>query len=78
MSVEFFQVLPKLGKLISGVDGPYGYLPASVQSFPPVEELKKKVECAGFQNVDYRLLTGGVAVLLLGSVGSEFGSFPDS
>lgn len=67
----FLQILPKLGKLISGVDGPYGYLPASVQSFPPVEELKKKAECAGFQNVDYRLLAGGIAVLLLGSAGSD-------
>ncbi|MBN1569360.1 MAG: ubiquinone/menaquinone biosynthesis methyltransferase [Acidobacteria bacterium] len=63
----FLRILPKLGNLISGVNGPYGYLPASVQSFPPVEELKKKVENAGFQNVDYRLLTGGIAVLVMGS-----------
>lgn len=67
----FLQVLPKLGKLISGVDGPYGYLPASVQSFPPIEELKEKAEGAGFQNVEYRLLTAGIAVLLLGSVRSD-------
>jgi demethylmenaquinone methyltransferase/2-methoxy-6-polyprenyl-1,4-benzoquinol methylase len=67
----FLRVLPKLGKLISGVDGPYGYLPASVQSFPPVEELKLKVECAGFRNVEYRLLTAGIAVLLLGRTGSD-------
>jgi demethylmenaquinone methyltransferase / 2-methoxy-6-polyprenyl-1,4-benzoquinol methylase len=63
----FVWALPKLGKLISGVDGPYGYLPASVQSFPRAEELKNKAEQAGFVNVEYRLLTAGIAVLLLGS-----------
>ncbi len=67
----FLRALPKLGKLISGVDGPYGYLPASVQSFPNADELKKKAELAGFCNVKYRLLTGGIAVLLIGSAGSD-------
>jgi demethylmenaquinone methyltransferase/2-methoxy-6-polyprenyl-1,4-benzoquinol methylase len=62
----FFRVLPKLGKLISGVDGPYGYLPASVQAFPSAEELKQRMEEAGFKNAEYKLLTGGIAVLLIG------------
>jgi demethylmenaquinone methyltransferase/2-methoxy-6-polyprenyl-1,4-benzoquinol methylase len=62
----FVSVLPKLGKLISGVDGPYGYLPASVQSFPPVEELRKRAENAGFNGLETRLLTGGIAVLVMG------------
>jgi demethylmenaquinone methyltransferase / 2-methoxy-6-polyprenyl-1,4-benzoquinol methylase len=62
----FMNVLPRIGRLISGVEGPYGYLPASVQAFPPVEELKKRVENAGFAKVDPLLLTGGIAVLILG------------
>jgi demethylmenaquinone methyltransferase/2-methoxy-6-polyprenyl-1,4-benzoquinol methylase len=62
----FLQVLPKLGRLLSGVDGPYGYLPASVQAFPHVEELKKIVEQASFENVEYRRLTAGIAVLVVG------------
>jgi demethylmenaquinone methyltransferase / 2-methoxy-6-polyprenyl-1,4-benzoquinol methylase len=62
----FLRVLPKLGRLLSGVNGPYGYLPSSVQSFPPVEELKKRAEAAGFQKVECRLLTGGIAILLVG------------
>ena len=66
----FLRVLPKLGKIISGVEGPYGYLPASVQSFPSAETLKEKAERAGFQNVEFKLLTAGVAVLLLGDAGS--------
>jgi len=62
----FQSVLPRLGRLISGVEGPYGYLPASVRSFPPIEELKKRVENAGFTKVDPMLLTGGIAVLVMG------------
>ena len=30
----FRSVLPKVGTLISGVSGPYAYLPASVARFP--------------------------------------------
>lgn len=67
----FLRILPKLGKLISGVEGPYGYLPASVQSFPNAEALKERAELAGFCNVEYRLLTAGIAILLLGSAKSS-------
>jgi demethylmenaquinone methyltransferase/2-methoxy-6-polyprenyl-1,4-benzoquinol methylase len=63
----FLRVLPKLGKVISGVAGPYGYLPASVQSFPSAESLKEKAEQAGFQSVQFKLLTAGVAILVLGN-----------
>ncbi len=62
----FVFVLPRLGRLFSGVDGPYGYLPASVQAFPPVGELRKRVEGAGFTQVEFRLLTAGIAVLVIG------------
>jgi demethylmenaquinone methyltransferase / 2-methoxy-6-polyprenyl-1,4-benzoquinol methylase len=62
----FCKILPKAGKLISGVDGPYGYLPASVQTFPRAEELKLRIEHAGFNDAEYKLLTAGIAVLLIG------------
>jgi len=62
----FAQVLPRLGKLISGVDGPYKYLPDSVSTFPPPEALEKLVEEAGLGDVEHRSLTAGVAILLLG------------
>jgi demethylmenaquinone methyltransferase/2-methoxy-6-polyprenyl-1,4-benzoquinol methylase len=62
----FLRVLPGLGRLISGIDGPYRYLPASVGGFPGPAELSRQIECAGFTSVEYRLLTGGIAVLLLG------------
>ncbi len=65
----FLSVLPRIGRLVSGVEGPYGYLPASVQTFPPAEELKKRVEVGGFRAVDPILLTGGIAVLIMGKAG---------
>jgi demethylmenaquinone methyltransferase/2-methoxy-6-polyprenyl-1,4-benzoquinol methylase len=67
----FLQLLPKVGKLVSGVDGPYGYLPTSVQAFPRIEELKRKAELAGFGNVKSRLLTAGIAILLIGDAASD-------
>jgi demethylmenaquinone methyltransferase/2-methoxy-6-polyprenyl-1,4-benzoquinol methylase len=67
----FLKVLPKIGRLVSGVAGPYGYLPNSVQAFPPVEELMQRAERAGFVNMDYRLLTAGIAILLIGNTGRD-------
>jgi demethylmenaquinone methyltransferase/2-methoxy-6-polyprenyl-1,4-benzoquinol methylase len=67
----FFRLLPKIGKLLSGVEGPYAYLPDSVQAFPPAEKLAKKVERAGFTQVEHKLLSSGVAVLLMGKAGAD-------
>ncbi len=60
----FLKVLPKIGKWISGVDGPYRYLPDSVQAFPTPAELRDRIALSGFRNVESRLLTLGIAVLL--------------
>jgi len=62
----FLKILPRAGQWISGADGPYRYLPNSVQNFPSAEELKKKAEDAGFRNVCIRRLAAGAAVLLTG------------
>jgi demethylmenaquinone methyltransferase/2-methoxy-6-polyprenyl-1,4-benzoquinol methylase len=61
----FLKILPRLGRLLSGVDGPYQYLPDSVQSFPSAAKLKKMAEQEGFSKVEHRFLTGGVAVLIV-------------
>jgi len=65
----FLNILPEIGRMISGVDGPYAYLPNSVQEFPPPEDLKRRAGLAGFVNIECRLLTGGIAVLLVGKAG---------
>jgi demethylmenaquinone methyltransferase / 2-methoxy-6-polyprenyl-1,4-benzoquinol methylase len=61
----FTRVLPRLGKLLSGEEGPYAYLAASVQTFPPPDRLRGIISQAGFSGAKYRLLTGGIAVLHL-------------
>jgi demethylmenaquinone methyltransferase/2-methoxy-6-polyprenyl-1,4-benzoquinol methylase len=60
----FTRVLPRIGSLISGVEGPYRYLPESVRAFPPPERLCDLVESCGFRQPRFRLLTGGIAAVV--------------
>jgi demethylmenaquinone methyltransferase/2-methoxy-6-polyprenyl-1,4-benzoquinol methylase len=62
----FAHVLPRLGTWLSGVSGPYQYLPDSVSRFPDQEALAAALREAGFVEVSYRNLTGGVAALHVG------------
>jgi demethylmenaquinone methyltransferase/2-methoxy-6-polyprenyl-1,4-benzoquinol methylase len=62
----FRRVLPRLGKWISGVEGPYRYLPDSVAQFPEQEVLAEKLRAAGFHKVSYVNFTRGVAALHVG------------
>jgi demethylmenaquinone methyltransferase / 2-methoxy-6-polyprenyl-1,4-benzoquinol methylase len=62
----FRRVLPRVGGWISGVDGPYRYLPDSVSLFPDQETLAEKMRAVGFKEVHYSNFTGGVAALHLG------------
>lgn len=61
--VYFRYILPRIGRWLSGVEGPYGYLPASVAAFPPAREFARQVEAAGFEDVAVRPLTLGIALL---------------
>jgi demethylmenaquinone methyltransferase/2-methoxy-6-polyprenyl-1,4-benzoquinol methylase len=59
----WFDVLvPLAGKVLPGGKA-YTYLPASVRRFPGPEELKAVVEQAGFGEVEYRRLGGGIVAL---------------
>ncbi|MGD0921344.1 MAG: bifunctional demethylmenaquinone methyltransferase/2-methoxy-6-polyprenyl-1,4-benzoquinol methylase UbiE [Terriglobia bacterium] len=62
----FHRILPRLGTWISGVPGPYQYLPDSVSQFPDQEPLAAALTAVGFANVRYQNFTGGVAALHLG------------
>ena len=62
-AVYFRRVLPAIGRLICGKDGPYNYLPASVGSFPPPPQLMGLMRQAGFQSADWRPYTFGIAGL---------------
>ena len=62
----FRKVLPRIGTLISGVAGPYQYLPNSVARFPDQESLSSLMREAGFANVRYRNFSLGSAALHMG------------
>ncbi|MGD0417401.1 MAG: bifunctional demethylmenaquinone methyltransferase/2-methoxy-6-polyprenyl-1,4-benzoquinol methylase UbiE [Terriglobales bacterium] len=64
--VYFKKVLPALGTLISGVRGPYAYLPASVQRFPPPDEMLVRMRQAGFREASWTPYTFGIAGLYRG------------
>jgi demethylmenaquinone methyltransferase/2-methoxy-6-polyprenyl-1,4-benzoquinol methylase len=62
----FRSVLPKVGTLISGVKGPYGYLPASVARFPAPSEMLERMRQAGFREATWTPYTFGIAGLYHG------------
>ena len=47
--IYFKRVLPAIGTLISGVKGPYAYLPTSVARFPAPDEMLQRIRQTGFR-----------------------------
>jgi demethylmenaquinone methyltransferase / 2-methoxy-6-polyprenyl-1,4-benzoquinol methylase len=64
--VYFRRVLPAIGTLISGVRGPYSYLPASVLRFPSPDEMLERMRSAGYRDASWRPYTFGIAGLYRG------------
>ena len=64
--IYFKQVLPRVGTMISGVSGPYAYLPASVERFPPPEEMLERMKRAGFAEATWTPYTFRIAGLYRG------------
>jgi demethylmenaquinone methyltransferase/2-methoxy-6-polyprenyl-1,4-benzoquinol methylase len=64
--IYFRSVLPAVGTAISGVRGPYSYLPASVRKFPDPREMTARMREAGFQQAAWASYTLGTAVLYRG------------
>jgi demethylmenaquinone methyltransferase/2-methoxy-6-polyprenyl-1,4-benzoquinol methylase len=64
--VYFKHVLPAVGTLISGVKGPYAYLPASVERFPSPEDMLGRMRRAGFREASWTPYTLGIAGLYRG------------
>jgi demethylmenaquinone methyltransferase/2-methoxy-6-polyprenyl-1,4-benzoquinol methylase len=62
----FRRVLPAIGSRISGVTGPYAYLPTSVHRFPPPQEILEQMREAGFENVSWQPYSFGIAGLYRG------------
>ncbi len=64
--VYFKNILPKIGTVISGVRGPYAYLPASVERFPAPDEMLERMRQAGFRQASWTPYTFGIAGLYQG------------
>ena len=58
-----FGVLPRLGKLVAGDEDSYRYLAESIRQHPPQEQLAQMMEDAGFEQVRFRNLTGGIVAI---------------
>ena len=65
-NLYFTKVLPWIGRVVSGSQNAYSYLPASVQKFPDQSQLSLLMEQAGFVQVGYENLSGGIAALHMG------------
>jgi demethylmenaquinone methyltransferase/2-methoxy-6-polyprenyl-1,4-benzoquinol methylase len=63
----FTRLLPRVGGWVSGSRTAYEYLPDSVLKFPDQKRLAELMRGAGFEEVAYRNLTGGVAALHTGT-----------
>ena len=64
--VYFKSVLPRIGRLISGINGAYSYLPASVERFPQPPEILSRMKAAGFRDASWTPYTFGIAGLFRG------------
>ncbi|HXR38401.1 MAG TPA: ubiquinone/menaquinone biosynthesis methyltransferase [Terracidiphilus sp.] len=65
-AVYFRRVLPAIGRMICGKDGPYSYLPASVQKFPPPAEMLDLMRATGYTQCAWQPYTFGIAGLYTG------------
>jgi demethylmenaquinone methyltransferase/2-methoxy-6-polyprenyl-1,4-benzoquinol methylase len=64
--IYFKQILPRIGTMLSGVRGPYAYLPNSVERFPEPEEMLARMGRAGFREATWTPYTFGIAGLYRG------------
>jgi len=78
---EFYsrRVLPAVGGIVARSRQAYRYLPESVRKFPAAEDLAARMRQAGFEQVSYEYLAGGIVALHLGvsEAGPSRLSIPD-
>jgi demethylmenaquinone methyltransferase/2-methoxy-6-polyprenyl-1,4-benzoquinol methylase len=61
--VYSFKVIPKMGKTIANDEASYQYLVESIRMHPDQETVKNMLASAGFEDCEYRNLTGGIVAL---------------
>jgi demethylmenaquinone methyltransferase/2-methoxy-6-polyprenyl-1,4-benzoquinol methylase len=62
-AVYFRRVLPAIGRLICGEDGPYNYLPTSVDNFPSPAQMLELMRATGYADCAWQPYTFGIAGL---------------
>jgi demethylmenaquinone methyltransferase / 2-methoxy-6-polyprenyl-1,4-benzoquinol methylase len=63
----FDRVLPRIGRAISKHTDAYSWLPESTRTFPAPRELARRMAGAGFADVGYKLMMGGVTAVHVGT-----------
>jgi demethylmenaquinone methyltransferase/2-methoxy-6-polyprenyl-1,4-benzoquinol methylase len=63
----FRHVLPMVGRLVSHHTNAYNWLPESVLAFPEPKALGEHMERAGFRDVAWSLLLGGICAIHVGT-----------
>jgi demethylmenaquinone methyltransferase/2-methoxy-6-polyprenyl-1,4-benzoquinol methylase len=58
-----FQVIPRVGEVVTGDRDAYQYLVESIRKFPKPKAFARMIEAAGFRRVSFRSMTGGVVAL---------------
>jgi len=58
-----FQVIPRVGEVVTGDRNAYQYLVESIRKFPKPKAYARMIETAGFRRVSFTLMTGGVVAL---------------
>lgn len=61
-----FKVIPHMGSMIAGDKASYQYLVESIRRFPTAPRFQTMIEEAGFKNVHYRHLSGGIVAIHTG------------
>jgi demethylmenaquinone methyltransferase/2-methoxy-6-polyprenyl-1,4-benzoquinol methylase len=61
-SLWFDRLVPLLGS-VAGDSDAYSYLPESVRSFPDPSSLAQKIDAAGFSEIRWLLLAGGIIAI---------------
>ncbi|XKM13006.1 bifunctional demethylmenaquinone methyltransferase/2-methoxy-6-polyprenyl-1,4-benzoquinol methylase UbiE [Orbaceae bacterium ac157xtp] len=64
--VYSFTMLPLMGKMIANDSESYRYLAESIRMHPDQKTLKTMMEQAGFRDVQYHNMTGGIVALHIG------------
>lgn len=59
-------IIPKIGKIVTGDEDSYKYLVESIRKFPSRDEFKNIIEKAGFSNVKYYNMTFGTVAIHTG------------